>query len=531
MAVTRKQAAVELLRRDRAESSLVDFTLAIDVPGRPATDDENGWLFQPIETAVAAHHRLILETMQRVILGEIPRAMFFLPPGSAKSTYCTVVSPTWAMGLKPDTKIILATYGSDLARRHGRRARQVVKQLNYESVFGTTISTDSSAADEWALTNGSEYLAGGILSGITGNRAHGLIIDDPVKGREQADSDVVRETIWAAYNDDLRTRLVPGGWEIIVQTRWHEDDLAGRILPVNYAGESGLIRCRDGRDWYVLCLPAICERADDPLGRAIGEPLWPEWFTPEHFEGFKAQPRTWSALFQQRPQPDQGTFFQREWFSFYEAPPKHMHVYGASDYAVTDQGGDFTEHGVFGVCPKEDIWVLDWWHGQTTADVWIESLIGLFATHEPLCWFGESGVIRRAIEPFLTKRMLQSKTYCRHEWLPSISDKPTRARSAQALASAGKIHLPDTPAGHRLLDQLLRFPAGAHDDAVDVLSLFCRAIDQAHPGVAPAPKDNRGMIDKRLDELLKPQIDPSLYADDQSPWEEAYGYDPISTMD
>ena len=521
----------ELTRRARARQSLVDYSLAIEVPGRPATDDD-AWLFKPIETVIAAHHQLILDVTQRVITGVLPRAMFFLPPGSGKSSLCSVVAPTWAMGRQPGTKIILASYGSDLARRHGRRARQIVKSVNYSSIFGTTISNESSAADEWSLTNGSEYLAGGILSGLTGARCQGLLVDDPVKGRDQADSEVIQKTTWEAYNDDLRTRLIPGGWEIIVQTRWSDLDLAGRLLPENYDGASGLLRCRDGRDWYVLCLPAICERKDDPLGRKPGDPLWPEWFTPEHFAGFKAQPRTWSALFQQRPQPDQGTFFVRDWFTFFTQRSEHLHVYGASDYAVTEGRGDFTEHGVFGVDPKGDVWVLDWWHGQTAADVWIDRLLDLFALHKPFCWFGESGVIKRAIEPYLAKRQQERGVFCRHEWIASISDKPTRARSAQALASAGKLHLPDTPAGHRLLDQLLRFPAGAHDDAVDVVGLFCRAIDQAHPGVAPPPKDTRTYVDKRLEELMGPEMNHSLTVDYYSLWDDEPRYGtPINTMD
>jgi hypothetical protein len=122
----------------------------------------------------------------------------------------------------------LASYGSDLAKKHGRKARQIVRSEDFKAVFKTTISKDTSAADEWAAENGSGYLAGGILSGITGHRAHGIIVDDPVKGREAADSEAIQKKTWDAYNDDLRTRLIPGGWEIIIQTRWSDNDLSGR---------------------------------------------------------------------------------------------------------------------------------------------------------------------------------------------------------------------------------------------------------------------------------------------------------------
>lgn len=448
----------------------------------------------------------------------------------------SVVAPTWAMGKFPGLKIILTSYGSDLAKKHGRKARQVVRSKGYAPIFETQISTDTSAADEWALENGSEYMAGGILSGITGNRANGLIIDDPIKGREQADSETIRQKTWEAYQDDLRTRLVPGGWEIIIQTRWHEDDLAGRILPEKYDGESGLIRCRDGRDWYVVCLPAQCERDDDPLGRQAGEYLWPEWFTPEHFEGFKSQARTWSALFQQRPQPEDGTYFQRDWFRWYnpDSPPPNVNCYLSSDFGVTEGDGDFTEHGAFGITPDDDLYVLSWWTGQKTADVWIDALLDMVAKLKPLCCFGEKGVIRRSIEPFLIKRMGERRIYTRMEWLNRGADKATCARGFQARAAQGKVYLPDNEKGHEILDELLRFPTSARDNKVDVCALLGMALDQAHPAITPktgtAPKD---FFSRRLDELNR-GYDPEeeLYRafDEPMPWDDPRG-GTLPTMD
>ena len=134
---------------------------------------------------------------------------------------------------------------------------------------------DNAAADQWALENQAEYMAGGMHSGITGNRADGLVIDDPLKGREDADSAVIRDKTWEAYLSDLRTRLKPNGFIIMILTRWHEDDPAGRILPEDYNGETGWVTARDGEQWYVLSLQAECERADDPLGRKIGDYIWP----------------------------------------------------------------------------------------------------------------------------------------------------------------------------------------------------------------------------------------------------------------
>jgi hypothetical protein len=504
-----KAAAQELLRRQRSRNSLVDFAKAIDVPGRPVSEDPDEWLFSKVETGLAEHHVLILEVIEKVMLGEIPRAMLFLPPGSAKSSYASVVAPTWAMGKFPGTKIILASYGSDLARKHGRRARQIAKSPIFKDIFNTTISAETSAADEWALTNGSEYLACGILSGITGNRAVGVIVDDAVKGRQEADSETVQARTWDVYQEDLRTRLIPGGWELIIQTRWSEQDISGKILPADYDGESGLIRCRDGRDWYIVCIPAQCDRQDDLLGRQVGEYLWPEWFSEEHFAPFKTNVRTWNALFQQRPQPEQGTYFQREWFHRYEPnqTPSFLNIYGASDYAVSEDEGDFTEHGVLGIDHINDIWVMDWWSGQTEADVWIKEQLKLIKNWKPFCWFGEKGQIKKAVAPFFRVMMNEAKAYCRVEWIPSVVNKVIRARSFQGMAASGKIHIPAGAEGDAIIDQLLRFPTGSHDDKVDVLSLFCLAMDQSHPAILPfVPEIHRvSMAKARIDHVEKIQ--------------------------
>ena len=506
--VTPSVAARELLRRKRAAESLVDYSKSIIIPGKPVddTDDVESWVFHPVETGIAKHHVLIMGACQQVFEGAIKNLMLLLPPGSAKSTYASVVFPTWAMGKKQATQIILSSYGSDLAKKHGRRARQIVSSIDYQAIFETTISKRTQAADFWTLENGSEYMSCGILSGITGNRADGVVLDDPIKGRAEADSETIRNKTWEAYREDLLTRLKPGGWQIIILTRWHEDDPVGRILPENYDGGSGWFKSRaDGEPWYVLCCPAECERTDDPLGRKIGELLWPEWFKGDHFQKFKAVPRTWNALFQQRPSPEEGTFFKRDWFELYdpEKKPTNVYYYGASDYAVTDDAGDFTAHGIFGIDPDTDLWLLDWWDGQTSADVWIERQLDLVAKYKPFVWFGEGGVIRRAIEPFLKRRMLEREVYFHPEWIPSIKDKPTRARGIQGRAALGKVHIPDNEWGRRIVEQLMKFPAGKYDDAVDVLSLMGQVLDQAHPSLQIPKKEYLSFHDKRIDALKR----------------------------
>jgi len=414
----------------------------------------------------AAHQRLLGGKLEAVARGEIPRLAVFMPPGSAKSTYGSVLFPPWLLQRRRGWNVLAASHTTELAEKWGRRIRNLI--ADNARVLDLELSADSTAAGRWALTTKSEYYAAGVGTGIAGFRANLGIIDDPIRSRQDADSDLLRDRVWDWYINDFRTRLVPGAAEVLIQTRWHEDDLAGRAL--------------QHQDWHVVSLPALAI-ADDPLGRRPGEPLWSDddyGYGAQLIELATSTPsRTWNALYQQNPIPDDGTFFKSEWLGEYDKAPAHLYVYGASDFAVTEGDGDYTEHGVFGVDHQGNIYALDWWRGQASADVWIERLCDQIVKHKPMCWFGESGPIRRAVEPFLMRRMQERQAYCRVEWLPSIHDKPTRARPFQALASMGKFWSPK-PAPEwavELRRQMLTFPAGKFDDGVDVLSLIGRGLE------------------------------------------------------
>lgn len=490
--IGKTEAAAEFMRRKRAHDSLLDFAKYIDIPGVPVDENAEDWTIKPVETGLAAHHVLMMQVLEDVITGKLPRAMMFLPPGSAKSSFGSVVAPAWAMGRRDNYKIILASYGSDLAKKHGRRARQIVRDRKFQAVFDTSLSSDTGAADYWTLKNGSEYMAGGLLSGLTGSRADLVILDDPVKGRDEADSETIQKKTWEAYQDDLRTRLVPGGSEIIIQTRWSENDLSGKILPEDYDGRTGLVNCRDGRQWYVVCIPAQCERNDDPLDRRIGDYLWPEWFTPEHFEGFKAQTRTWSALFQQRPAPAEGTFFQKPWFQRYKEgeQPETLNHYLTSDHAPGGEDhNDYNCFRIWGIDCDDRIWMRAGFRAQETIDKSVDKAIMLIRRFRPFVWFPEDDNNWKSVAGFVRKEMTTKKVYCRIEPVsPHGKDKPTKAQAFQARASMGMVFIPEGPEGDEVIAQYLKFPAGANDDEVDAASVIGRVIDEAHPAFVKVPK-------------------------------------------
>ena len=433
----------------------------------------------------ASHHLRIVEKLEALERGDIDRLMIFMPPRHGKSELASVRFPAWYLGRNPTHQIITASYAHKLAAKFGRQVRNLIASPEYQAVFpGITLSEDSQAKDLFNTNRGGVYMATGVDGSVTGSGGHIVSIDDPVKGRQEADSETTQETAWDWYRGDLYTRLMPDAKIVVTQTRWNEADLAGRILE-----SEG--RIEEGGQWTVLDLPAI---------DATGAALWPEWYPLPALERIKDAigAREWSALYQQRPQPDDGTFFQRGWFKVGESLPAQLRYYGTSDYAVTDGGGDFTVHRVWGIDSRGDIYRVAGWRGQTASDEWIERKLDLVAKWKPLAWFGEGGVIQKAIEPMLKRRMRERNVHCRLEWLPSVADKPTRARSFQAMAATGRVHF--EPGAD--LSEFLVFPAGKHDDDVDTASLIGRAIDQAHPAIVrerggPAKLDRYDRAAKR----------------------------------
>ena len=508
----------DLLEQERAETareSLTEYVKQVEMPGAPIVteDGEEADEFYPERLTPALHHELLIDKLESVERGEIRRLMILMGPGTAKSTYATVAFPTWYIGKRKNRHIGSLSYGDILCRQFGSKCLQLAASEDYEKIFGTSMPSRRAASLEWTLPTGSTYFASGILGGVTGRRLHGVVIDDPIKGRQDADSETMRNKTWEAYKSDVRTRLLPKGFIILIQTRWHEDDVAGRLLPKGYNGESGWIEGQDGEQWYVLCLQTQCERKDDPLGREIGEYIWPEWFTDGHFDREKIAQgeRNWSALYQQRPSPLQGDFFKAEWFRWYDTPPAMLNKYGASDYAITEADGDWTCHGVAGVDANDDLYLLDWYREQVDTYDGVEAAISLMKNHNTLAWAEEKAQIEKALGPFITKRQRERKVYSFRVQLSARQNKMAKAQAFRARAAQGKVYLPkNAPWTADLLAELLMFPSGKNDDQVDVCGLFGRALDEMVSAHIPKAKQDP---DKPLtfDELIA-QNDAELQA-------------------
>jgi len=398
-----------------------------------------------------------------------------MPPGAAKSTYASILYAPWHLGQRPQDCIIAASHTQELAEKWGRRVRNLLSE--HSLVLGVDLAADSQAAGRWETNRGGEYFSAGVGGAIAGRRADLVVIDDPVRSREDADSELIRDKTWDWYKSDLYTRLKPGGRIVLIQTRWHEDDLAGRLLD-----EMG----KGGDQWDVISLPALAE-ANDPLGRKLDQPLWPEWEDRAELDRKRRAvgPRDWSALYQQRPAPEDGDYFKAEWLRPYaQAPAREtMRIYGGSDYAVTADGGDFTCHVVVGLDPSGRMYLLDLWRKQAASDEWVEAFCDLVKGWKPIGWAEEQGQIRSGIGPYLDRRQRERQAYVVRDAFPTRGDKAVRAQSIRGRMALEGLYVPIGAAWYPdLRAELLSFPAGKHDDQVDALGLVGQLLDYMMTG-------------------------------------------------
>jgi hypothetical protein len=440
------------------------------------SEDPDEWLFKPIESSVAHHHRVLLDAIQKCIETPYGRLMIFMPPGSAKTTYTSVVAPTWAMGRWPGFKVVATSYSQIPADRFSKRARQITRSQDFRAIFSTGLQQGSTAVGEWSLDNDSTMLASGLLGSITSSRADLGIIDDPVSGREDADSELMRRKTRQAYDDDFLTRLKPRASIILMQTRWHLDDLAGSILPEDYAGESGMIECRDGQTWMVLNIPARAERSDDPLGRKPGEYLWPEWFGPKHWAIYENNDRTWNALYQQRPNSSTGGFYSREMFSRYDKTPAGLNWVLSTDFAVTkktlETHPDFTYHVLGGFDADGDIWIETARKSQKKTGVTVNTGLNIAQAYGASEWLIEKGTILNAVEDTIETKIDERMGTDKEVAIGIVpmnsgQDKIAKQAAFQAKAEAGQVHVKTGPAGDALIAHLCAFPFGRYDDGLD----------------------------------------------------------------
>lgn len=426
----------------------------------------------------AKHHAEMFSCLEALERGEIQRLIIEAPPRHSKSETASRRFPAFAMGRTPNLQVVCSTYNQDFANDLGRDVRSIIGSEEHAQIYPECgLRSDSKAADRFHTTNGGIYVAVGTGSALTGRGMDIGVIDDPFKDREEAESERTRQRKWDWFRSTFYTRQMPNARLLVMATRWHEDDLTGRILE------------HEGDRWHRLHLPAIANE-----GQADEQALWDEWYPLETLYDIRQTigARDWLSLYQQSPTSDEGTIFQREWFdqTTYKELPENLNYFMSGDFAVSEGKGDFTELALWGVSSSGHLYAVDWWYGQTTADVWVERLLDMLDTKPVLSFIGETGQIRRAVEPMMHRRMRERESFTQLIWLPhGAGSKQANCRSFQAMASMGRVHFPFYQQwGERIIDQLLKFPDGRLDDGVDTCSLMGRYMDKAHDATIPRRK-------------------------------------------
>ena len=424
----------------------------------------------------APHHALLLRELEAVASGECDRLMVLMPPGSAKSTYASLVFPPWWLARYPASSVIAASHTAGLARRFGRGVRALVTE--HAARLGYDLDPASRAAYRFGTTKGGSYFATGVRGPVTGRRADLVLIDDPVKSQAEADSAPARDHLWDWYRSDLTTRLRPGGRIILVMTRWHPDDLGGRLL--------------EGSDpWRVLRLPALAEEAD-PLGRAPGAPLWPEWEGSEALRRKRLVlgDRAFDALFQQSPRAAGGRLFATARVGFADAPADGQSVRAWDLASGTAGNPDWTvgvklvrtEAGAFQVAD-----VVRLQGGPHEVEQAILATARRDGSGVPIGLPQDPGQAGRAQVLYLTRMLAGFRVVA----TPETGAKETRAMPVASQCNAGNLWLLRAAWNRALLEELQDFPAGRKDDQVDALS---RAFAMLTETAAPARVVRAGVM-------------------------------------
>lgn len=446
----------EEAKRELARRSMADFTLYTD------TSYQMNW-----------HHRLICEYLEQWVEKKIRRLMIFTAPRHGKSELVSRKLPAYIFGKKPDTSIISSSYSADLASRMNRDVQRIMDTERYIELFPETrlFGKNIGSISKGSFLRNSDifeivghkgvYRSAGVGGGITGMGGEYIIIDDPVKNREEANSVTYREKLWDWYTSTLYTRMEREGCILVTLTRWHEDDLAGRLLEK--------MQEEDGDIWTILNLPAICEEDKQSYDiREPGEALWPAKYNIKELKRIKTTVGTydWSALYQQRPQPAEGAIFKREWMNntYKQLPHQNMIIQSWDLPFVKTDGSAKCACLVMGRSGSQ-IYIIDLLNDKMEFTENVMAIRTMTAKHPK----ARAKVVENKANGPAIISLLKKEIPGIVEFNPKGS-KEERAISVTPYFEAGNVFLPEpsiAPWVHDFIEDLLCFPSGKYKDTVD----------------------------------------------------------------
>lgn len=401
------------------------------------------------------------------------RIIVTLPPRHGKSELISKYFPLWFLGRCPDKNVILASFSKSLAVDKSRTARDMFSEFG-PRFFKLQLAKGYATASEWGIqSKNGKMFATGLHGQITGKGADVFIIDDPIKDSSEAYSPVIRSKIWDWYESTAFTRLAPNASIIIVMTRWHNDDLVGRLLE------------NDSDEWTVINLPAIAQE-NDILGRKPGEALWPdEWPIEKLLKIQKGMSEYWfTALYQQKPISGSFTIFNPSWFQYYERDerPEFIVKFMTMDTAFKDgEKNDYSVLAVWGVCGQGKLYLIDILRKQLLFPELLEATIAFKDLWKPTFIAIEDAASGQDLIPSLKKELRSKNSSVQIIPVPPMK-KELRAHLTSPIIREGDVLFPgySRPWREDYLDELKTFPAGNHDDQVDATTIALQMYDKRY---------------------------------------------------
>jgi predicted phage terminase large subunit-like protein len=413
------------------------------------------------------HHNWMLKHLQKAVMTG-GRLTLAIPPGGAKSTYSTVILPTWILLKHPHAKILVITNTDGLGAEFSSRRKAILMNPAWEQLaVGVVLDSKKRSATRLGTSAGGEIRAASTGATITGFRASHIIIDDPVTGIEQAMSATQLQKLFSWYQADCLSRLIPGGCVVITATRWSTNDLTGKAIQLSDEKKE---------EWTHLRLPLFAEH-DDPLGRKEGELLWPQWFSRGNYIASAKRDPMFSALYQQKPVDAAGKWVPRESIRTCAKKfiPEKSNIVIGVDLAFSVMKGDFSVFAVVAVDPNRHMFLIDLWRKQASSDESANALLALCEQYQPSQVLLDDDPGSREWSKFLIERARNTGISPPLKLLKTKArDKETRAASLRAYLLGERLTILECEWTPLVIEELYNFPAGAHDDIVDSLALPAR---------------------------------------------------------
>ncbi len=491
----RVQQIERLLKAKEAQDDLIKFA-ELMMPNPDDYRNPNKSRYQAQE-----FHHILANSLMDIEAGINTRLIICLPPRVGKSQLSSRFFPAWFMGKDPTRHFILVGYGQHMAERFGKDVRNIMKSDLYHEVFPQCSLQKGSAASGYMVTEQKgEMVFTGVNGVIKGSGGHVVVLDDLIKDRKEAHSDLIRNQVWEWFTGDAMSRMMNSSAAIVcVATRCHEDDVIGRLtdpLNVHYNEE-------EAKQWTIINMPALAEDGD-LLGREEGESIWPEKFSKKYFEGFRRRnSQEFYCVYQQQPAPEDGNEITKDMILTYKPGelPKELRIYAASDHAYgTNKENDPSCFVIAGVCKNKHLWLIDCFWKRVKPEVAAAKMADLMVKYKVFEWIVARDHISATLEPLIRREMQERGVYCKMfkstEHLGKGSDKLKKAQTIIGMMGMGMVHFPEhSPWIQGARSELLKFPNGAHDDFVDAISHMGRRLSGTiRPDRSAAPENNPALI-------------------------------------